>query len=52
MPRYELNIHQGWDVTNKESEEKVWKERYAEYTERPKSKCPGLGSNEQQLTFF
>ena len=39
---YQLNLHQGWDVYNKENEERVWKEKYAEYVERPKSKCSGV----------
>ena len=39
---YQLKIHQGWDVYNKESDERVWKEKYAEYVERPKSKFPDV----------
>ena len=37
-----MKIHQGWDVYNKENDERVWKEKYAEYVERPKSKFPDV----------
>merc|ERR1712071_7330 len=30
----------GWDVSNKDGEEKVWKEKYDEYVERPKTRLP------------
>jgi len=43
-------IHQGWDVSNKDGEEKVWKEKYDEYVERPKSKSFTKTTREKKNT--